>query len=67
MNVLQRGYSITHHKGKVLKDVSLLRKGDGIETRLFSGVINSIVETTKEAEESEQEQTVDLFSGIDRA
>jgi exodeoxyribonuclease VII large subunit len=67
VNVLRRGYSITHHKGKVLKDVSLLRKGDGIETRLFNGVINSVVENTKEAEESEQDQTVDLFSGINRA
>jgi exodeoxyribonuclease VII large subunit len=67
VNVLRRGYSITHHKGKVLKDVSLLRKGDDIETRLFNGIINSVVENAKEAEESEQEQTVDLFSGIDRA
>ncbi|RPI36372.1 MAG: exodeoxyribonuclease VII large subunit [Nitrospiraceae bacterium] len=67
VNILRRGYSITQHKGRVLKDVSLLRKGDGIETRLFNGVIKSVVENTKEAEESEQDQTVDLFSGIDRA
>ncbi len=67
VNVLRRGYSITQYKGKVLKDVAPLQKGDGIETRLFNGVIKSVVETTKEADESEQEQTVDLFSGIDRA
>jgi exodeoxyribonuclease VII large subunit len=67
VNVLRRGYSITHHKGKVLKEVSLLRRGDSIETLLFNGVIKSVVETAKEAEESEQDQTVDLFSGIDRA
>lgn len=66
-NVLRRGYSITHHKGKILKDVSLLRKGDFIDTILFEGVIKSIVETAKEAKEREQEQANDLFSGIDRA
>ncbi|MDH4231777.1 MAG: exodeoxyribonuclease VII large subunit [Nitrospirota bacterium] len=67
VNVLRRGYSITRLQGKALKDISCLRKGDVIDTRLFSGVIKSVVETAKEAEESEQEQTVDLFSGIDRA
>lgn len=67
VNVLQRGYSITHHKGKILQDTSLLRKGDVIDTILFKGVISSIVENTKEAEDHEQEQAVDLFSGIDRA
>ncbi len=66
-NVLRRGYSITHHKGKLLKDASLLRKGDFIDTTLFDGVIRSIVETAKEAKEREQEQANDLFSGIDRA
>ena len=66
-NVLRRGYSITHHKGKLLKDVSLLGKGDHIDTMLFNGFIKSIVETAKEAKEREQEQENDLFSGIDRA
>ena len=66
-NVLKRGYSITHHRGKILKDVSLLRKGDFIDTILFEGVVKSIVETAKEANEREQEQANDLFSGIDRA
>jgi len=66
-NVLRRGYSITHHKGKILKNVSLLRKGDFIDTTLFEGVIKSIVETAREADEREQEQANDLFSGIDRA
>lgn len=67
VNVLKRGYSITHHKGKILKNVLLLRKGDFISTILFDGVIRSTVETVKEAKESEQEQENDLFSGIDRA
>ena len=67
VNVLQRGYSITQHKGKILKDASLLRKGDVIDTSLCKGIFTSIVEKTKEAEESDQEQAIDLFSGIDRA
>lgn len=66
-NVLKRGYGITQHKGKILKDVFVLRKGDIIETRLFKGVIKSVVENTKEVQEHEQEQANDLFSGIDRA
>ena len=67
VNVLQRGYSITQHKGKILKDASLLRKGNVIDTRLYKGTITSVVDNTREAEEREQEQAVDLFSGIDRA
>ena len=66
-NVLRRGYSITYHNGRILKDVSLLRKGDFIDTILSNGVIKSKVETAKEANEREQEQANDLFSGIDRA
>jgi len=66
-NVLKRGYSITHHNGKLLKDVFLLRQGDIIETSLFKGVIRSVVESAKEVKEREQEQANDLFSGIDRA
>ena len=67
VNVLMRGYSVTYHKGNILKDASLLRKGDFIDTKLFDGVIKSIVDAVKEAEESEQEQENDLFSGTDRA
>jgi exodeoxyribonuclease VII large subunit len=66
-NVLKRGYSITHHNGRLLKDVFLVRQGDVIETNLFKGVIKSVVESAKEVKEREQEQTNDLFSGIDRA
>ena len=66
-NVLRRGYSITEHKGKILKDASFLKKGDIIDTILFKGSVQSIIENTKEAEERDQEQTVDLFTGIERA
>ena len=65
VNVLRRGYSITEHKGKILKDTSLLRKGDVINTRLYKGSITSVVDNTREAEEHEQEQTADLFSCIE--
>jgi exodeoxyribonuclease VII large subunit len=68
VNVLRRGYSITHHKGKTLKDASLLHKGDVIDTMLFNGIVKScVIEKTKEVEEREQEQAVDLFSGMERA
>ena len=68
VNVLRRGYSITHHKGKILKDASCLHQGDYIDTTLFNGIIKSrVIEKTKEAEEREQEQAVDLFSGMERA
>lgn len=67
VNVLRRGYSITQHKGKILKDASHLRKGDIIDTMLFKGMMKSrVMGKTKEAEEREQKQAVDLFSGIDR-
>lgn len=66
-NVLRRGYSITHHRGKVLTETSLLGKGSVIETKLYSGTLKSVVETIEEAEEREQEQAVDLFSCIERA
>jgi len=68
VNVLRRGYSITHHNGKILKDASCLHQGDYIDTTLFNGIIKSrVIERTKEAKESEQEQAVDLFSGLERA
>jgi exodeoxyribonuclease VII large subunit len=65
VNVLRRGYSSTEHRGKILKDTSLLRKGDVINTRLYKGSITSVVDNTREAEEREQEQTADLFSCIE--
>jgi exodeoxyribonuclease VII large subunit len=67
-NVLRRGYSLTHHNGKAIRDASLLLEGDVVETRLSSGSFrSSIIERGRRAEENEQEQAVDLFSGIDRA
>lgn len=39
--LLRRGYSITLHDGKVVKDVATLHAGDEIETRVANGNIRS--------------------------
>jgi exodeoxyribonuclease VII large subunit len=41
--MLQRGYSITLHNGKAVRDPSLLQRGDEIETRVEKGVVRSVV------------------------
>ena len=41
--LLSRGYSITLHNGKALKDPSVLSPGNEIETRLANGTIHSVV------------------------
>ena len=41
--LLQRGYSITLHQGKAVRDASQLAPGDEIETRLSQGSVRSIV------------------------
>ena len=41
--LLQKGYSITFANGKVVKDGSLLKTGDELETRLAKGTVRSIV------------------------
>ena len=41
--LLKRGYSITLHKGKAVKDASQLKEGDEIETLLEKGKLHSIV------------------------
>ena len=42
--LLKRGYSITLHKGRVVRDPKSLQAGDEIETRLEKGRIHSIIE-----------------------
>ena len=44
--ILRRGYSITRFQGKVIKDISLLKSGDHIQTRILNGTIDSKVENT---------------------
>ncbi len=41
--LLSRGYSITLHNGKAVKDASTLFPGDELETRLSQGTIHSLV------------------------
>lgn len=42
-HIIKLGYSITMKEGKVLKDASLLKTGDTIETRLSRGKVTSII------------------------
>lgn len=46
-NTLKRGYSITYKNGKIIRDVKSLVKGDIINTRLFGGEFESILEELK--------------------
>ncbi|TDD74665.1 exodeoxyribonuclease VII large subunit [Flavobacterium caseinilyticum] len=48
INVLKRGFSITHSNGKAVKDVSQLQEGEVINTVLFSGTLDSIITKIKE-------------------
>ena len=41
--LLRRGYSITLSGGKVIKDASILKSGDELETRLSKGTVRSVV------------------------
>ena len=41
--LLSRGYSITTHEGRIVKDASLLKSGDVIETRVARGRVKSVV------------------------
>lgn len=43
-NILERGYSITLHKNKLLKSTQALKKGDLIETKIIDGSFKSKVE-----------------------
>ncbi|MDP8299466.1 MAG: exodeoxyribonuclease VII large subunit [Candidatus Tantalella remota] len=44
VSVLDRGYSITFFGGKVVKEATVLKKGDQISTRLSKGQVTSRVE-----------------------
>ena len=43
--LLSRGYSITLHNGRAVRDPNLLKPGDEIETRLAKGSIHSVVKS----------------------
>lgn len=46
-HVLNRGYSITLHQGKALRDAHALKPGTRVETRLADGIFTSIVDELK--------------------
>ena len=66
-NVLKRGYSITRHNGKLLKDASLIGEGKVIDTTLFRGSIVSITKKQRGTRSHEQEQSAFLLPGFDGA
>ncbi|MCL3781643.1 exodeoxyribonuclease VII large subunit [Prolixibacteraceae bacterium JC049] len=41
--ILKRGYSITFHNGKLVKDIHLLKKGDEITTQVENGEVTSTI------------------------
>jgi exodeoxyribonuclease VII large subunit len=41
---LQRGFSITLHNGRAVRDPKQLKAGDEIETRVEKGIIKSTVQ-----------------------
>ena len=43
--LLKRGYSITLHNGKAVRDPSQLKTGDEIETRVEKGTIRSVIKS----------------------
>ncbi len=44
--LLQRGYSVTLADGKIVRDIRTLEKGQCIETLLYDGKVESVVEKT---------------------
>jgi exodeoxyribonuclease VII large subunit len=46
--ILKRGYSITYFEGKPLTDISGIKSGDKIRTRLFKGIIISEIKSKEE-------------------
>ncbi len=63
--VLRRGYSITRHAGKVVKDASSLRNGMMIESTLHKGIVASMVRSGKEAKDHGKKQGTDLLPGLE--
>jgi exodeoxyribonuclease VII large subunit len=55
VNVLMRGYSITYLQGKAIKDTAAVKENDIINTRLYNGIITSIVERIKENPNDEEQ------------
>jgi exodeoxyribonuclease VII large subunit len=63
--VLRRGYSITRHRGKVVKEAASLKNGMIIETTLHKGTVASIVQPGKEGKDHGKKQGTDLLPGLE--
>jgi exodeoxyribonuclease VII large subunit len=49
VNTLKRGFSITYHNGKPVRDILDIEPGDTLTSQLFRGKVISIIKT-KEAQ-----------------
>jgi exodeoxyribonuclease VII large subunit len=64
-NILQRGYSITTIKGKILRKSDEVKKGDIVETRLNEGSFKSKVVVREQKEkEADEEGQIDIEFGV---
>lgn len=52
-SVLKRGFSITSHNGKAIKNVLNLKEGEVLETKVFEGTIKSIIKSTYNKSDNE--------------
>jgi exodeoxyribonuclease VII large subunit len=65
LRVLRRGFSITTHKGQIIKNAQALKGGMTIETLLHDGKITSIVQSEREAYQHGKKQGTDLLPGFE--
>lgn len=49
-SILERGYSITLHEGRPLRDAASVEPGSRVETRLARGSVTAVIETTSSEE-----------------
>ena len=52
-NILKRGFSITRHNGKIVRNIEAIEKNDLLVTQLFSGSLTSRIENIKNSKENE--------------
>ncbi len=55
INVLKRGYSITYLSNNAVKDISFLKIGDIIHTKIYKGLITSSIQTLEEMNDEKKE------------
>lgn len=64
-NIVRRGYSITRHKGSVVRDSSTLKRWAVIETTFARGQVKSIVQEKKEERKIGEGETAELLPGFE--